>query len=214
MKKIFKKIIKNIIYLIVGIIYSIHLFNDLIVKLFKKLPKFVRVIIIYTLVICTIINFTKINKTETKTIVEEKVFTIVVVDNSKEKELSKRQFENNNEQNIYNVAIANGLTDNQAILLIAISRHETGNWTSKAFKNNHNFGGIMDYDGLRNYNSYIEGLNDFVRILKTYYFEMGFDTIEKIGAKYCPVGAENDPQGLNQYWVGGVTNFYNYYLQK
>ena len=214
MKKTFKKIIRNIIYLIVGIIYSIHLFNNLIVKLFKKLPKFVRVVIIYTLVICTIINFTKINKTETKTIVEEKVLTIMVVDNSKEKELSKRQFENNNEQNIYNVAIANGLTDNQAILLIAISRHETGNWTSKAFKNNNNFGGIMDYDGLRHYNSYLEGLNDFVRILKTYYFEMGFDTIEKIGAKYCPVGAKNDPQGLNKYWVGGVTNFYNYYLQK
>ena len=33
--------------------------------------------------------------------------------------------------------------------------------------------------------------------------------LKKIGAKYCPVGAENDPKGLNQYWVSGVTSIYN-----
>ena len=55
-------------------------------------------------------------------------------------------------------------------------------------------------------------MTNFVRILKTYYFEKGLNTIEEIGAKYCPVGAANDPNGLNKYWVGGVTNVYNYYL--
>lgn len=34
------------------------------------------------------------------------------------------------------------MTDEQAYLLIAISRHETGNWSSSAFKNKNNFGGL------------------------------------------------------------------------
>ena len=28
-----------------------------------------------------------------------------------------------------------------------------------------------------------------------------------LGAKYCPVGAKNDPNGLNKYWVKNVTKF-------
>ncbi len=33
--------------------------------------------------------------------------------------------------------------------------------------------------------------------------------IKFLGSKYCPVGAENDPDGLNKHWVGNVTKFYN-----
>lgn len=53
-----------------------------------------------------------------------------------------------------------------------------------------------------------------VSLLQNNYFGKGLDTIEKIGAKYCPVGADNDPNGLNQYWVPGVTRIYNNYLAK
>ena len=28
-----------------------------------------------------------------------------------------------------------------------------------------------------------------------------------LGARYCPVGADNDPNGLNKHWVGNVTKF-------
>lgn len=31
------------------------------------------------------------------------------------------------------------------------------------------------------------------------------DFIEFLGARYCPVGADNDPTGLNRHWVGNVT---------
>jgi hypothetical protein len=215
-----KSIIKNVIYLLVGFVYGvlfiIHLVNKKVVKLFNKLPKLAKVVAIYSLVAFAIVGVVKINNVKTETIVEEKILAIEIIDNTEkvvEKEEKEITFSNINETNIFNKSIEMGLNKNQALLVIAISRHETGNWTSKAFLNNYNFGGIMDYDGLRNYSNYENGLNDFVRILKTYYFDLGLNTIEEIGAKYCPVGAENDPQGLNQYWVSGVTNFYENYLK-
>ena len=29
-----------------------------------------------------------------------------------------------------------------------------------------------------------------------------------LGARYCPIGAENDPTNLNKNWVGNVTHYY------
>ena len=34
------------------------------------------------------------------------------------------------------------------------------------------------------------------------------DFITFLGNRYCPVGAENDPNGLNKNWVKNVTQFY------
>jgi hypothetical protein len=33
--------------------------------------------------------------------------------------------------------------------------------------------------------------------------------IPEMGRVYCPVGASNDPTGLNKNWVGNVTRLYN-----
>ena len=33
--------------------------------------------------------------------------------------------------------------------------------------------------------------------------------IKYLGARYCPVGADNDPGGLNVHWVTNVTKFHN-----
>lgn len=33
--------------------------------------------------------------------------------------------------------------------------------------------------------------------------------IPEMGSVYCPVGASNDPRGLNRNWVKNVTYFYN-----
>ena len=121
---------------------------------------------------------------------------------------------NNIERDIYNKSIAVGLKHEQAILVIAISKHETGNWTSKAFKNKNNFGGVMCSTGLKNYNTYNDGLTGFVNLLKNYYFGRGLNTIEKIGAIYCPIGASNDPTGVNKHWIPNVTKYYNNYLDK
>ena len=214
-----EKSIVKIIYLIIKFI------DNLMAKLFMKLPRLLRVGIVYSLIGLSILNFVDIPsrtvsaKTNTnenvaiatenlpvetteKPIVEEKV------------ENTTCKFDNENACNIYNKAIEKGLTENQSLLVVAISTHETGYWTSKAFTENHNFGGIMTNKGLKSYSTYEEGLDHFVNILKNYYFDKGLTTIEQIGAKYCPVGAKNDPKGLNVNWVPSVTSIYNSYTQK
>lgn len=118
------------------------------------------------------------------------------------------------ENDIYNKAIQTGMTHEQAILVISISKHETGKWTSKAFKTKNNFGGIMCSTGLKTYSTYEDGLNSFINLLKNRYFDKGLNTIEEIGNVYCPVGASNDPTGVNQYWIPNITKFYNEYLNK
>ena len=214
-----EKSIVKIIYLIIKFI------DNLMAKLFMKLPRLLRVGIVYSLIGLSILNFVDIPsrtvsaKTNTnenvaiatenlpvetteKPIVEEKV------------ENTTCKFDNENACNIYNKAIEKGLTENQSLLVVAISTHETGYWTSKAFTENYNFGGIMTSKGLKSYSTYEEGLDHFVNVLKNYYFDKGLTTIEQIGAKYCPVGAKNDPKGLNVNWVPSVTSIYNSYTQK
>lgn len=211
---------------IVKIIYLIIKFIDnLMAKLFMKLPRLLRVGVVYSLIGLAILNFVNVPsksvsaKTETsekvaiatenlpvetteKPVVEEKV------------ENTTCKFDNENACKIYDKAIEKGLTEKQSLLVVAISTHETGYWTSKAFTENHNFGGIMTSKGLKSYSTYEEGLDHFVSVLKNYYFDKGLTTIEQIGAKYCPVGAENDPKGLNVNWVPSVTSIYNSYTQK
>lgn len=34
------------------------------------------------------------------------------------------------------------------------------------------------------------------------------DFIAYLGSKYAPIGADNDPTGLNAHWVGNVSRFY------
>ena len=189
----------------------------------RRLKKWVKV----TLNIITLIILIKVMtpkaKVQIKTITKEKEPMIILVKEPQQEkkkveivEETKKTFENDNEEKIYNRAIQKGLTENQALLVVSISRHETGNWTSKAFIEKNNFGGIMCNGAteIKRYETYEEGLDDFIRVLKTYYFDEGLETIAEIGAKYCPVGAENDPNGLNKYWVSGVSEFYESYTQK
>lgn len=123
-------------------------------------------------------------------------------------------FDNEIACKIFEKGIEKGLTREQAVLVVAISAHETGWWKSDLFKNSNNFGGLCGSKGFYSYDTFEEGLEAMVNLLQNNYFEKGLDTIEKIGAKYCPVGAENDPKGLNQYWVSGVTSIYNNLITK
>ncbi len=70
LKRILKQIFRNILYLIVGLLYAIYLiiraFNNLVVKFFLKLPRLMRVIIIYLLVINVVTDFYNIYKIEAK----------------------------------------------------------------------------------------------------------------------------------------------------
>ena len=209
--------IKLILFVLVSIVAIIIDTIRFIDKLFIKLPKAIRVIFVYGLIAIIIINYSfPIVKVETKQVETETIVYIDSQESTREqvKETSTLDLKNDNANKIYAKAIELGLDQNQALIVVSISRHETGNWTSKAFNNNNNFGGIMTNNAtqIKNYETYEEGLNDFVSILKKYYFDLGLSTIEQIGAKYCPVGAKNDPNGLNKHWVGGVSTFYQNYV--
>jgi len=94
-------------------------------------------------------------------------------------------------------------------LLMAISIHETGHFTSSAFKNKNNVGGNMTSKGLRSFKTLEEGIMFFARNLRVGYLDKGLTTISQIQKKYCPIGADNDPNGLNHHWYKGVTKQYN-----
>lgn len=75
------------------------------------------------------------------------------------------------------------------LLAFAISRLETGNFTSKAYLSG-NWGGLsvnevpIDYHG-----DFYKGLEEYINLLIRYE-EQGYDTPEKIGAKWCPLNPE------------------------
>ena len=93
-------------------------------------------------------------------------------------------------------------------LAVAISMHETGKYTSVAFNKLNNVGGNFRNGNLMTFSNLDEGIEFFVNTLKTKYIDLGLDTIEEISVKYAPIGADNDPNNLNQYWVSGVTRRY------
>ena len=98
-------------------------------------------------------------------------------------------------------------------LAIAISRHETGHYTSRAFKELHNIGGNYGLrDGiyqLMKFETLESGIDFFIKNLKRNYIDMGIITIEDIQKKYAPLNVENDPNNLNKHWVSVVNNIYN-----
>lgn len=225
--KVFKSLFKSIIYLLVGIIYLIYLLlkfiNKIVAKAFMKMPKLIRVAIIYLLIASSIYGNLNV-KTVIKEVVKEEELVIkfdkpeieatetnIIIEETKQEETQCRF--NEIECRIYEKAINEGLSENQAYLIMAISKHETGNWTSRAFNEKNNFGGIMCSTGLKRYENFDEGLEAFVNLLKNRYFNKGLNTIEQIGNVYCPIGASNDPRGVNQYWIPNVSEYYNNYLK-
>ena len=232
-------LIKNLIW--IGYILIFNL-DEFISKLFMKLPRIMRVIAIYSLVIISVIYFIGLDKTTKIEAKESKIeYNIKSEEKSEpkveEKEDSKieekelEQLEkvekqeepktNTNKSNcklgtipckIYNNAISKGMTHDQALIVTAISKHETGNWTSSAFKNKNNFGGMMSNGKIKTFNNFDDGMNAFTNLLKNYYFKNGRTTISKIGAIYCPVA--NDKTGLNKNWIPRVTEYYNNYKKQ
>lgn len=94
-------------------------------------------------------------------------------------------------------------------LLVAIAQHETGNGKSHAAVVKNNIAGMMGQNGLKSYSTIEESIFDMARNLSKNYLGNGLTSISKIGAKYAPQGAENDPTGLNNYWVSGVSRYFN-----
>ncbi|MCI6265884.1 MAG: hypothetical protein MR598_03440 [Erysipelotrichaceae bacterium] len=212
-KGIIKILIRNIVYLIVGLVYATYLliraFDNLIARFFMRLPRIMKVAIIYLLVINLGFDFYRIFE-DTKPIKE--VVTVVskveaqnipVNFNAKEQKEETCVFDSISCQ-IAEKGKEIGLNEEQTLISIAISKWETGNYTSSAFLNKNNVGGVMCDTGLRTYATLDEGITHFLTNLKNNYFDIGLDTLEKIKPKYCPDNAKNDPDGLNQYWLKGT----------
>jgi beta-N-acetylglucosaminidase len=94
-------------------------------------------------------------------------------------------------------------------LLAAISQHETGNGKSRASIEKNNIAGMMGINGLKSYASVDDSINDMARNLSKNYLGLGLTDIAQIGSKYAPPGAKNDPTGLNNHWVTGVTKYFD-----
>ena len=93
-------------------------------------------------------------------------------------------------------------------LAVAISIHETGNYTSYIFKNQNNVGGM--WNGMKgefySYDTLDDGIEAYISNLKYNYIDVGLTTIEEIGNIYCPIGINDN--GDNKYWIPKVTKYY------
>lgn len=216
-----RNILELIIYLlglIIKFVYKlVFKFDSLVAKLFMKLPRPTKAVIIYVLVLTFGLSLQRTLKQQ-QPVKEFKRAEITYVEPKAEEIKVEVKEEVKQEPictfgevscKIYDKAKEMGLNEEHSKIVVAIAKWETGNYTSNAFKNKNNVGGMMCSGELIKYNSLDEGINAFVKNLKNNYFDIGLDTIDKIQPKYCPVGAENDPYGLNKYWLDGVKNLYN-----
>lgn len=64
---------------------------------------------------------------------------------------------------------------------------------------------IMGAGPLRQFSTIEEGLDEGAKNLYDLYISKGLDTPKKIGPKYAPVGASNDPTDLNSNWIPTVS---------
>lgn len=90
-------------------------------------------------------------------------------------------------------------------LIVAISGQETGFGTyGPAQKINNAWG----WGPHIKFPSWGAGIDAIAKGLRSGYLDQGLKTIDKIGAKWAPVGASNDPTGLNNSWTQGVSAIY------
>ncbi|MDX2011537.1 MAG: peptidoglycan-binding protein [Myxococcaceae bacterium] len=90
-------------------------------------------------------------------------------------------------------------------VLVAISKFETGNWTSAAFRNKNNAMGVSNSRGPIAFARAEESIERMARVLANPRGPYrNATTIGQVGAIYAPVGASNDPNGTNGYWPRSV----------
>lgn len=216
------KLFKNIFYILVGFVYEIDYIldklYDLIIKGFKKLRKRIQKILFYLIIGTSILGVISLYRGER--------IIIKVVERVQAKEVLESEKTAKNEVvveevkevctfdevscKIKEVATNYGIDYKMAI---AIAKWETGYYTSHAFKNLNNVGGMMFWNGkgsqLQTFENLDKGIEAYVSNLKHNYYDLGLNTIESIQKKYAPLGADNDPNNLNANWVGGVSKIYN-----
>jgi len=70
-------------------------------------------------------------------------------------------------------------------LCIAVSRLETGNWSSYAFVYGHNWGGLTSSKGVMEFDTEVDGLLAYIDCFKSYESK-GLTTAEEMQSIYCP----------------------------
>lgn len=93
------------------------------------------------------------------------------------------------------------------VIFAAIMIHESAWGTSQAIREHNNPSGQMDSSGIIHYATLDEGIEATGRTLKNLIIEQKLQTVEALGSVYCPVGAANDPLGLNKNWVPAIKQF-------
>jgi peptidoglycan hydrolase-like protein with peptidoglycan-binding domain len=92
--------------------------------------------------------------------------------------------------------------------LVAISKFETGGWTSSAFKNKHNAMGVSNARGPISFDRAEDSIERMAKALSNPRGPYrSASTIGEVGAIYAPVGAGNDPNATNGYWPRSVGTF-------
>lgn len=121
-----------------------------------------------------------------------------------------KTIEENNESVVERLSNVDNLTIEERIELkchqygiepdipLAIARLETGHFTSRAFKEGNNVGGLSINEKPMSFDTLEDGIEAFVQNLANNYFAEGLDTVEEIGTKYCPVNKENWIRIVNQ----------------
>lgn len=99
------------------------------------------------------------------------------------------------------------------IIFSAIMLHETGFGSSNAIRNYNNPGGMMNpatnWSTLIKYPSLEVGYESTAKTISRLMNKGGLSTIEQLGAVYAPIGASNDPTGLNRFWAPNVNRLVN-----
>lgn len=97
------------------------------------------------------------------------------------------------------------------VLMASIAFLETGSGTSNAVVGYNNPGGLMNpatnWSTLLKFDSIEDGLRSMAKTMNRLIHKGGLTSISDLGSAYAPIGAENDPRGLNQHWVPGVKKF-------
>lgn len=89
--------------------------------------------------------------------------------------------------------------------LVAIAKAESSLGSDPGARSKNNAFGWGPHN---QFASWEDGINTVARGLKTGYIDDGLTTIEAIQKRYCPVGAANDPTGLNSNWLRNVRAAY------
>lgn len=91
---------------------------------------------------------------------------------------------------------------------VAIVAQETNFGQSKLLQTHNNVGGMIGNSGnFMRFGSVDESIWYHARLLKRYK-DNGRETLTDIQPLYCPVGAKNDPTGINQYWLPNTIKIY------